>query len=83
MSEVQFVDSNSGSGSNHGNTENTENKIKLTVGVFNFGKYKGQSIVDVFEKNEKYCNWFLTKVDDDSKHKRYVKGVIRELYEKQ
>ena len=80
MSEVQFVDSNSGSGSDN---VKHENKIKLTVGVFNFGKYKGQSIVDVFEKDDKYCNWFLTKVDDDSKHKHYVKGVIRELYEKQ
>lgn len=43
--------------------------------VFNFGKYKGQKVVDVFKKEPQYYDWMMK-----SDFARYTKKVIQELY---
>lgn len=43
--------------------------------VFNFGKYKGQKVVDVFKKEPQYYDWMMK-----SDFARYTKKIIQELY---
>lgn len=43
--------------------------------VFNFGKYKGQKVVDVFQKEPQYYDWMMK-----SDFARYTKKIIQELY---
>jgi len=43
--------------------------------IFNFGKYKGQKVVDVFKKEPQYYDWMMK-----SDFARYTKKIIQELY---
>lgn len=43
--------------------------------VFNFGKYKGQKVVEVFKKEPQYYDWMMK-----SDFARYTKKIIQELY---
>ena len=38
-----------------------------------FGKFKGELIVDVWNKDPRYCNWLIDNINpEDSKHKTFV-----------
>lgn len=43
--------------------------------VFNFGKYKGQRVVDVFRRDRGYYSWLL-----DSDFPEYTKSVFKRVY---
>ncbi len=47
------------------------------VEVFNFGKYKGQSVVEVFRRDPSYYKWML-----DGKFSAHTKQIISRLYMK-
>lgn len=46
------------------------------VPVFNFGKYKGQSVAEVLKGNPGYYNWMM-----DGDFPRYTKKVLTEIWE--
>lgn len=45
--------------------------------VFNFGKYAGQEVVDVFNRDKNYLNWILNK-EFSTQVKQLVKQIARE-----
>lgn len=45
--------------------------------VFNFGKYAGQEVVEVFTRDKNYLNWILNK-EFSSQVKQLVKQIARE-----
>lgn len=47
------------------------------VEVFNFGKYKGRSVIDVFKKDPGYYSWMM-----NGDFPMYTKKVLRQLKEK-
>lgn len=51
------------------------------VVVFNFGKYAGQPIVEVFKKDRNYSNWILEN-EFSVQVKNYVRKVLREQNKK-
>lgn len=58
-----------------------KNDGKFVHGVFQFGKYNGRRIDEVFKEDQTYCQWYLKTIDNGSKHKIYVKNKLRELFE--
>lgn len=47
------------------------------VPVFNFGKYAGQSVVEVLERDKPYYNWIMTK-DFTSQVKQIIKQLMQQ-----
>uniref|UniRef100_K3WHA0 Exodeoxyribonuclease X-like C-terminal domain-containing protein n=1 Tax=Globisporangium ultimum (strain ATCC 200006 / CBS 805.95 / DAOM BR144) TaxID=431595 RepID=K3WHA0_GLOUD len=48
--------------------------------ILDFGKYKGQSIEEVFEKDASYCCWLYKQealLESDSPMKAFLEGKIR------
>lgn len=45
--------------------------------VFNFGKYNGQKVVDVFARDKQYYNWILEK-DFSAQVKQIIKKIVKE-----
>lgn len=43
---------------------------------FTFGRYKGQKVTDVYEKDKSYTDWFLTQPDMISKYKIIHQCII-------
>lgn len=43
--------------------------------IFNFGKYKGQRVIDVFRRDKGYYTWLL-----DSEFPEYTKNVFKRIY---
>jgi len=44
--------------------------------IFNFGKYNGQVVADVFKKDKAYYNWIMNK-EFSSQVKQIVKGIMK------
>lgn len=66
---------------NMGNTIDVTNRLKLDNAgevVFNFGKYKGKRIKDVFKADRNYSNWILDK-DFSVQVKNIVKRTVKEM----
>ena len=43
--------------------------------IFNFGKYKGQRVIDVFRRDRGYYSWLL-----DGDFPEYTKSVFKRIY---
>jgi len=50
--------------------------------VFNFGKYQGQSVLDVVLKDKQYYNWILNK-DFSVQVKQTIKKIVDDYYKQQ
>ena len=52
------------------------------VAVFNFGKYNGQSVVEVLSKDKPYYTWIMTK-EFSTQVKQIIKQLVKEHEKKQ
>ena len=46
--------------------------------MFNFGKYTGQSVKDIFKKEPSYYHWMLER-EFSSQVKQLIKGIMKEI----
>jgi hypothetical protein len=64
--------------------QNSENKFKKVIGqyTFKFGKYKGLTYDEVYEKSKDYVHFVVTKLDYERNKKLidYYKQRIEEDY---
>ncbi len=65
-------------------SQNSENKFKKVIGeyTFKFGKYKGLTYDEVYEKSKSYVHFCVTKLDPQYNQKLidYYKQRIEEDY---
>ena len=64
--------------STHGQTVDFAGRIALDdkgVEVFTFGKYKGRSVAEIFEKEPSYYAWL-----QNGDFPRYTKKIFTEIY---
>lgn len=54
-----------------------ENIVKLPQGIINFGKYKGKSIIDIINEDQKYCRWLMVNLQAETNHKKYVLSILQ------
>ena len=50
--------------------------------ILNFGKYKGKSLIDSFEKNTNYFIWVRQNFDFSKKYNQELKNILDKLIDK-
>ena len=50
--------------------------------ILNFGKYKGKSLLDSFEKNTNYFIWVRQNFDFSKKYNQELKNILDKLIDK-